>query len=194
MIILRWAFGAIIAATTISAAADELQLFSRLLKRQEPGSPAYNCHDNCGQAIIQGRNSADWTFYKNSLTKDATPCGLSTTPLSGKQPDVGAAIPAGSTATSVSEATSSTVVATESNTGHATAPVTETASVTSSSSVSSITPAPTGTGSGSDSGNRTTTTSSAYVVTNVANLISSVEFHGALALGAHLLCCAFSLL
>lgn len=59
MIILRWAFGAIIAATTISAAADELQLFSRLLKRQEPGSPAYNCHDNCGQAIIQGRNSAD---------------------------------------------------------------------------------------------------------------------------------------
>ncbi|KAI0382022.1 hypothetical protein F5Y04DRAFT_56133 [Hypomontagnella monticulosa] len=121
MITIRWALGAIIAATAVSASTDELQFFSRLLKRQEPGTPAYNCHDNCGQAIIQGRNSADvcndnifltdyqnclqcagpdnvniWQYYGNTLSRTASTCGLSTTPLSGKQPDVGPAIPAGS--------------------------------------------------------------------------------------------------
>ncbi|KAI2640629.1 hypothetical protein GGS26DRAFT_539094 [Hypomontagnella submonticulosa] len=120
MITIRWALGAIIAASAVSASTDELQFFARLLKRQDPGSPSYNCHDNCGQAIIQGRNSADvchddvfltdyknclqcagpdnqdiWQYYGTTLTKDATPCGLSTTPLSGKQPDVGPAVPAG---------------------------------------------------------------------------------------------------
>ncbi|KAI1383312.1 uncharacterized protein F4822DRAFT_420132 [Hypoxylon trugodes] len=119
MVAIRWTLGAIVAATAVSASTDELQFISRLLKRQEPGSPAYNCHDNCGQAIIEGRNSADachddifltdykvclqcagpdnqdiWQYYGTTLTKDASPCGLSTTPLSGKQPDAGAAIPA----------------------------------------------------------------------------------------------------
>ncbi|RYP71772.1 hypothetical protein DL771_004584 [Monosporascus sp. 5C6A] len=123
MITVRWALGAIIAASIASASTDELQLISRLLKRQEPGTPAYNCHDNCGQAVLQARNSDDvctddvflanyenclqcsgpdnvdiWRYYGNSLTTAAEPCGLPTAPLSGEQPDVGSAIPAGSSA------------------------------------------------------------------------------------------------
>ncbi|KAL7629233.1 hypothetical protein AAE478_000753 [Parahypoxylon ruwenzoriense] len=137
MIALRWALGAIVAATTVSASADELQLFARLLKRQEPGTPAYNCHDNCGQAIIQARNAADvcnddtfltdykaclqcagpdnediWRYYGGTLTSAAASCGLSTTPLTGDQPDVGPAIPAGSAATTSSEATPSDATST----------------------------------------------------------------------------------
>ncbi|KAI5862078.1 hypothetical protein GGS23DRAFT_103769 [Durotheca rogersii] len=127
MVVLRWALGAVVAASAVSASTDELQFFSRLLKRQDPGTPAYNCHDNCGQAIIQARNSADvcndnifltnygnclqcsgpdnvniWRFYGTSLSRAAEPCGLSTEPLAGVQPDVGPAIPAGSNAGSTS--------------------------------------------------------------------------------------------
>ncbi|KAI0851535.1 hypothetical protein F5Y00DRAFT_12179 [Daldinia vernicosa] len=138
MIVARWTFGAILAATAASASTDELQFFARLLKRQDPGSPSYNCHDNCGQAIIQGRNSEDvcnddifladykaclqcagpdnediWQYYGNALTKSASSCGLSTSPLSGEQPDVGPAVPAGSSsATSASESASPTASAT----------------------------------------------------------------------------------
>ncbi|KAI8960126.1 hypothetical protein F5Y11DRAFT_279650 [Daldinia sp. FL1419] len=134
MIVTRWTFGAILAATAVSASTEELQFFARLLKRQDPGTPSYNCHDNCGQAIIQGRSSEDvchdeifladykaclqcagpdnqdiWQYYGSTLTKDASACdGLSTSPLSGKQPDVGPAVPASSSSsTSASEPHSS---------------------------------------------------------------------------------------
>lgn len=87
-----------------------------------------------GQAIIQARNSDDvctddifltdyqnclqcsgpdnvdiWRYYGGTLTTAASSCGLSTTPLSGEQPDVGPAIPAGGSddTTTSEEATSS---------------------------------------------------------------------------------------
>ncbi|KAI1470179.1 uncharacterized protein F4812DRAFT_316703 [Daldinia caldariorum] len=142
MIVAHWTFGAILAATAASASTDDLQFFARLLKRQEPGTPSYNCHDNCGQAIIQGRSSKDvchddifladykaclqcagpdnqdiWQYYGNSLTKTASSCGLSTSPLSGQQPDVGPAVPAGSSGTaSASESPSSTASVTKTST------------------------------------------------------------------------------
>lgn len=53
MITLRWVLGAVAAASVASASTDELQFFSRLLKRQDPGTPEYNCHDNCGKHIIR---------------------------------------------------------------------------------------------------------------------------------------------
>ncbi|KAI1448091.1 hypothetical protein F5Y02DRAFT_334354 [Annulohypoxylon stygium] len=162
MVATRWTLAAVLAATAVSASTDELQFIARLLKRQDPGTPAYNCHDNCGQAIIQGRNSADvcndeifltdyknclqcsgpdnqdiWQYYGTTLTKDASPCGLSTTPLSGTQPDVGAAIPAGSSSTSstaseASSATSTTAEATSEESSSATATATETPTATGS--------------------------------------------------------------
>ncbi|KAI1495935.1 hypothetical protein F5X99DRAFT_401914 [Biscogniauxia marginata] len=121
MITTSWITGLVAGATLVSASTDELQLFSRLLKRQEPGTPAYNCHDNCGQAIIQARESADacndqifltnyqnciqcsgpeneniWHYYGSTLSNTGEQCGFSTEPLSGTQLDVGPAIPAGS--------------------------------------------------------------------------------------------------
>lgn len=40
---------AALAATAVQASAiDGDEVFAVLLKRQEPGTPAYNCHDNCG--------------------------------------------------------------------------------------------------------------------------------------------------
>ena len=40
---------AALAATVVQASViDSDEVFAVLLKRQEPGTPAYNCHDNCG--------------------------------------------------------------------------------------------------------------------------------------------------
>ncbi|KAI1208704.1 uncharacterized protein F4807DRAFT_130399 [Annulohypoxylon truncatum] len=233
MVALRWTVAAVLTATAVSASTDELQFIARLLKRQEVGSAAYNCHDNCGQAIIEGRSSDDvcndeifltdykaclqcsgpdnqdiWQYYGTTLTKDASACGLSTTPLSGSQPDVGAAIPAGgstssATSTATEASSTETPTATSSATSEATTAATSTAtsgetsaqgttasatvsaSVTSASSPVTTTYTPTGTGSAS--GNGTATTSSGLVVVTSAanaNAGSSVGFYGALALGA----------
>ncbi|KAI0842196.1 hypothetical protein F5Y06DRAFT_259228 [Hypoxylon sp. FL0890] len=177
MVTIRWAFGAILAASAVSASTDELQFFARLLRRQDPGSPSYNCHDNCGQAIIQGRSSADvchddvfltdykaclqcagpdnqdiWQYYGTTLTKDATPCGLSTTPLSGKQPDVGPVVSAGSGSSSAAQSTpSATSSATETSTaGQSSSEVTTAPSSTAEvTAPSSETAAPVSTGSSS---------------------------------------------
>lgn len=119
------------AVASVSASLTEEKLFASLLKRQDPGTPEYNCHDNCGMlnrdlfvyqyvidaslgtAITVSKAGGDvcsnsvfqfdyknclqcagpdntniWRYYGNTLSKVATGCGLSTTPLSGKQPDV----------------------------------------------------------------------------------------------------------
>ncbi|KAJ9133033.1 hypothetical protein NKR23_g10961 [Pleurostoma richardsiae] len=127
-----------VAAASATAIGSEDVVFTMLLKRQAPGTPAYNCHDNCGQAIIQARNSDDvcndeifltdyanclqcsgpdnediWKYYGTTLSASASTCGLSTTPLSGDQPDVGAAIAAGSSTSSTAAATSSATAAPE---------------------------------------------------------------------------------
>ncbi|KAK8091861.1 hypothetical protein PG997_002222 [Apiospora hydei] len=117
------------------AVADGLYVHSNELaahfaKRQqmpEPGTPAYNCHDNCGQSIIASRgedpchdkafltdyavclscagpdNYGIWMYYGGALAKAASSCGLSTTAGTEKTTDVPQAIPAAkgsSTATS----------------------------------------------------------------------------------------------
>ena len=45
----------LIGATVIvasSSTAGEDGYFAVLLKRQAPGTPAYNCHDNCGKIWV----------------------------------------------------------------------------------------------------------------------------------------------
>ncbi|KAI1768331.1 hypothetical protein GGR53DRAFT_462584 [Hypoxylon sp. FL1150] len=129
-----------------------------------------------GQAITQGRTSSDWKYYGGTLATDAKPCGLSTTPLSGTQPNVGPATPAGSAATcssaiSVSEGIhfgsyishyidGRALGATESSTGYTTASATESAPVTSATTTDSITYATTATGTTGLSDNGIVTTSS----------------------------------
>lgn len=62
--------GALAAASIASASAiDGEELFSVLLKRQEPGTPAYNCHDNCGRSIAsQGTDCSPQSEKKKILT------------------------------------------------------------------------------------------------------------------------------
>ncbi|KAI0596972.1 hypothetical protein F4775DRAFT_562752 [Biscogniauxia sp. FL1348] len=228
-----WLPGLVAAAAVVSASTDEFQFFSRLLKRQEPGTPAYNCHDNCGQAIIQARQSADvcndeifltdyqnclqcsgpdneniWRYYGNTLSNTGEQCGLSTEPLSGDQPDVGAAIAAGtsSTTSSSDEAASSTTSvasstgvvsasttagspteatgATES-TSASTPTATQESSLTSASATvsASITPTTTGGLNGTSS---STTASGTAIVTAAGNALSvdTAAFYGAMIFGA----------
>ncbi|CAG8959210.1 hypothetical protein HYFRA_00012568 [Hymenoscyphus fraxineus] len=110
---------AITAFQIVYANAVDDEWHSQLLKRQEPGTNSYKCHDTCGQAIIGSRSTGYctnptfktnyenclacagpdnvniWNMYGNTLTRAATTCGdLSTTPLSGTQPDIPDAIPA----------------------------------------------------------------------------------------------------
>ncbi|KAH7156731.1 hypothetical protein EDB81DRAFT_945148 [Dactylonectria macrodidyma] len=73
-----------------------------LERRQEPGTPRYECHENCGLLITLGRTEGYcdndewntrydacmicantfeiWVFYSNSVTALAEECGLSPTP------------------------------------------------------------------------------------------------------------------
>ncbi|KAH7132272.1 hypothetical protein B0J11DRAFT_221983 [Dendryphion nanum] len=114
MVASRTLFAGLAAAACVSASAlaNEDAYFSALLKRQEPGTPAFNCHDNCGLAISLSRESSPcsnsrflgsyanciqcsgpdnyniWRYYGFTLTPAGTSCGLETTPKSGKQPDV----------------------------------------------------------------------------------------------------------
>ena len=76
MVAIRFFLGvtALTSAVTAATADADLKVFASLLKRQAPGSPEYNCHDNCGQAIIQARSSPSYctdniflTDYKNCL-------------------------------------------------------------------------------------------------------------------------------
>lgn len=52
--------GLVAAASATSLVAREDTYFASLLKRQEPGTPAYNCHDNWYvqlQSLIASSNS-----------------------------------------------------------------------------------------------------------------------------------------
>ncbi|EPS42921.1 hypothetical protein H072_3052 [Dactylellina haptotyla CBS 200.50] len=90
-----------------------------LLKRQAPGTPLYNCHDNCGQAVAGSRktgycssiafihnyanciqcsgpdNNNIWHYYSSTLIPAGSGCGFPTTPDTGVQPAVDPAIPDG---------------------------------------------------------------------------------------------------
>ncbi|KAI0176395.1 hypothetical protein GGR52DRAFT_540778 [Hypoxylon sp. FL1284] len=164
MVVYRWFLGAVIGATAVSATND-LQLFSRLLKEQKPGTPAYNCHDNCGQAAIRKGNCADvchddtflsdykaclqcsgpdnqdiWKYYGETLKTDASPCGLPSKPLPGNQPGAGPATPGASTATSASEATSPAATGTAGGPTETEATTTAEYSTTAEASTTVVTP------------------------------------------------------
>ncbi|KAI1748983.1 hypothetical protein F4782DRAFT_515297 [Xylaria castorea] len=124
MVTLNWVFAAAIAAGGTVAKIDELSLFANLLKRQEPGSAAYRCHEACGQAILSARDSKDacsnddfltnydtclkcsgpdnidiWKIYGQTLSGFGESCGLSTTPVSSGSDDLGSASSTTSTST-----------------------------------------------------------------------------------------------
>ncbi|KGO49068.1 hypothetical protein PEXP_011170 [Penicillium expansum] len=91
------------ACTVLSVSAFEFPDFVPLHRRQDPGTPAYECHANCGGVITAGRTDGYcdaatfktelsdclkcalefdiWKYYGNSVSKAATACGLDATPV-----------------------------------------------------------------------------------------------------------------
>ncbi|KAJ5742285.1 hypothetical protein N7533_011694 [Penicillium manginii] len=90
------------ACTVISASAFQFPEFVPLHRRQEAGTPAYECHANCGGVIVDARTDgycdsedftielADclacaleydiWQYYGTSVSEAAEACGLTATP------------------------------------------------------------------------------------------------------------------
>ncbi|OAL49319.1 hypothetical protein IQ07DRAFT_588643 [Pyrenochaeta sp. DS3sAY3a] len=124
MVATQFIVAALAAAVSATAMASEEAMFASLLKRQEPGTPSYNCHANCGNAITLSKrpnpceseafktnyencltcsgpdNFNIWRYYGGTLSTAGAACGLETEPKSGEQPDVGPAVdvPAASSA------------------------------------------------------------------------------------------------
>ncbi len=48
MVAAQWLVGVLALASVVAA---EGVRFEELLKRQAPGTPAFNCHDNCGECM-----------------------------------------------------------------------------------------------------------------------------------------------
>ncbi|EXJ94884.1 hypothetical protein A1O1_00002 [Capronia coronata CBS 617.96] len=99
---MRYSTVALAVAGIATVSAFEYPDFVPLHRRQEPGTPLYDCHANCGGVITQSRtenfcSSATflsyydacmvcaltydiWQYYGNSVTTAGTTCGLDTTP------------------------------------------------------------------------------------------------------------------
>ncbi|KAI1734978.1 hypothetical protein F4680DRAFT_453373 [Xylaria scruposa] len=158
---LCWILVAAAGAEGMSAITDELSTFSNLHERQEPGSPAYSCHQACGQAILAARASKDvcsdddflanydtclkcsgpdnidiWKIYGQTLSGFGESCGLSTTPVSGSPGDPGSGNSAILTSTmSTGTMTSLSIIST--------APPTASATTTIETGATSAVPTPT---------------------------------------------------
>ncbi|TGJ88483.1 hypothetical protein E0Z10_g373 [Xylaria hypoxylon] len=187
---------AIAAQGVIATSDDELSLFANLLKRQEPGSAVYSCHEACGQAITQARSSKDvcsdgvflddynsclecagpdntdiWKYYGGTLSGIAEGCGLPTTPEGNKPSDTESVTFTGPTSTEpVETKTSSSVISIT------TAPAQPT---TTSSESSAISEASTSTANGS------ATATGIVQVPSAGNALSknSYQLYGAAAFG-----------
>ncbi|KAF2969109.1 hypothetical protein GQX73_g4450 [Xylaria multiplex] len=198
MIKLNILLAAAISVPGVIATIDhELSFFANLLKRQEPGSAAYSCHEACGQAITQARSSEDvcsddvflddynsclkcagpentdiWKYYGGTLSGIGEGCGLSTTPEGSESNDGESTTPAGSTSTGpVATQTSSSVINTT------TTPTQSTVTPSgSSTTLETSTPAANGTAS----------TTGIVQVPNAGNalLSNSYQFYGVAALGS----------
>ncbi|RDW85239.1 hypothetical protein BP6252_02829 [Coleophoma cylindrospora] len=127
------ALGSLLTAS-VSASADPEW---KIVRRQDGnesvavGTNLYNCHDNCGEAILEeevdgycnstifstdyaaclqcaGSDNEDiWQYYGPYLTEGAAACGSSTAPLSGTQANVTSAIAAQTEASAASTTASS---------------------------------------------------------------------------------------
>ena len=68
-----------LAASLSTAEGDELS--AMLLKRQAPGTPEYNCHDNCGKTLRSpSPESIPGCFPSNNASPSRRP---------GRHPDAG---------------------------------------------------------------------------------------------------------
>ncbi|KAF1920201.1 hypothetical protein BDU57DRAFT_525338 [Ampelomyces quisqualis] len=187
--------GFVALASASSLHADDAY-FATLLKRQAPGTPSFNCHDNCGTAITLSRqtdkcdnvafksnyanclqcsgpdNYNIWRMYGNTLSSAGASCGLATEPLAGKQSDVGPAVHASSSSSAAASGSA--------------APVTTPAPASASASSSAVVP---GSITSAPVASRNTTASSTSSAplqqsTNAGALVAPAGILGAIVAGA----------
>ncbi|OCT48983.1 hypothetical protein CLCR_05102 [Cladophialophora carrionii] len=175
-------FPLVIGAVSLASvsASSGPSVFSSLLRRQEPGTPQYDCHANCGNVIVAGRTegycdtanfttSLDaclgcalefdiWQYYGDSVAEAATACGLDATPAPANATDTATATTNSSGPESTSLTTNSSGPESTSLTTNSSGP--ESTSLTETASPSSSTEAST-----PSSSSPATTSSSAEVVT-----------------------------
>ncbi|KAE8383300.1 hypothetical protein BDV26DRAFT_252060 [Aspergillus bertholletiae] len=149
-----------IACMAVSASAFQYPDFVPLHRRQDPGTPEYNCHASCGGVITAARKDGYcdtdtfktelsdclhcalqyniWKWYGSSVSKAATACGVDATPIEASSTTSTAAASVSATETGNSAPSSPS-----SNDPPATTGVTSAASsaVSSSSGAVSSTPA-----------------------------------------------------
>ncbi|KAJ5598668.1 hypothetical protein N7537_008752 [Penicillium hordei] len=144
------------ACAVISASAFEFPDFVPLHRRQDPGTPAYECHANCGGIITASRTDGYcdandfkteltdclncavefdiWKYYGGSVSKAATACGLDATPVEASSTSTKAS--STSTEASATSTEESSTATEESVNSVATDPVTSTGTTVASTSVS----------------------------------------------------------
>ncbi|KGO73230.1 hypothetical protein PITC_003180 [Penicillium italicum] len=118
------------ACTVLSVSAFQFPDFVPLNRRQDPGTPAYECHANCGGVITAGRTDGYcdaanfktelsdclncalefdiWKYYGGSVSKAATACGLDATPLKVSSTSAEASSTSAETSTTSAEEPSTT--------------------------------------------------------------------------------------
>ncbi|KAK3297353.1 uncharacterized protein B0H64DRAFT_123173 [Chaetomium fimeti] len=166
---------------------DNTPDYALILSRQAPGTPQFECHSNCGNALAGGRDPAHcdnatwtgyyeaclgcaldfdiWRIYGNGVSSAASACGLSATP--SPSGDDGPA-PSSTPATGSSEASAPTT---------ASADVSETPSETASDTGSPDGPAVTAPPSATDSetvGSTPSTTTSVSTAAAPRPVVSSL--------------------
>ncbi|KAH6850631.1 hypothetical protein B0I37DRAFT_372041 [Chaetomium sp. MPI-CAGE-AT-0009] len=139
-------FFALLAVSIANATLlDSTPDYALILSRQAPGTPQFECHSNCGNALAGGRNPAHcdnatwtgyyeaclgcalnfdiWRIYGNGVSSAASACGLSPTPSpSGDDGPAPSSTPTtGSSEASAPTSTSADVVETPSGTASETA-------------------------------------------------------------------------
>ncbi|KAF4548212.1 Hypothetical protein D9617_30g011160 [Elsinoe fawcettii] len=199
----------IIAAFAAVASAVPDSYFTKLLKRQAPGTPQYDCHAACGAVITASRTDGFcdtdsfktnfdscmdcalvyniWQYYGASVGRAATTCGLEANPVPATAATTTSASSASSaaaqttSASAVASDSSSTAAQTVSTTSAAAASTTATSAVSSAVSSAVVTSSGRPT---SAPANSTTPTTSAPPVASFTGAADSVHAkEGVVALG-----------
>ncbi|OAP65387.1 hypothetical protein AYL99_01359 [Fonsecaea erecta] len=159
---MRYALPSVMALAVASVSASLLYPDNfPLQRRQEPGTPEYDCHANCGTVIVDGRtegycDSANfttaledclncalqydiWQYYGDSVAQAATACGLDATPVPAN-----ATSATNSSSTATTESNPTTTASSQSTDAASSASTTASLGETPSATTGQTTPTETG--------------------------------------------------
>ncbi|KXX74121.1 hypothetical protein MMYC01_206934 [Madurella mycetomatis] len=126
---------AALTAFSVNAALPDSDAYALLLSRQAPGTPLFECHENCGNTISLGRTPEPcdnddwvsayeaclecalefdiWRLYGNGVTSVAETCGLSPTPVPASSSTPTSTSASASNSASASDSASDSVAPTD---------------------------------------------------------------------------------